>query len=750
MGRARRISVSRLIKDLAATEDGGSAMLAVRLGVSPSTLGRWERGKNRPQPEMESRIRSLAAKRGLTPDDVQLPLFSQGQQPSDKDLRGAFARTFRQIRELLHSVGRLSSRHEALDEVAKLIFSHVMSIDTGGHGITAATVPVGTNSARNLKKFVQQAFHDHLPVCLSHEIAPSDFALRMKDSESTLANGLIEAFTQLANTTSQHSLNDLGSADLMNDAFGQFIVDSFSDEKELGQYLTPPEIVRFMVRLGIHSLLPEHSDALLDPHNGNSPLLILDPSCGVGSFLAESLRVLAARVADAHGRSALPKWTSRTLSRSLVGVDKSERMIRLALTNLALFGAPMANLHLANALDRTGKDGAAMAELEGRAALILTNPPFGAEFHRDGLTQYQIASRWSNGNGSTIDSELLFVERYLDWLAPGGVLVAIVPDSILTNQGMFRRLREGISPSVELLSVISLPHVTFAAAGTNTKTSILHLRKTETRNKNTQVYFGICDHIGFDVVRRGTQRCRVPIDENELPAVLEEATGVASPKIGVAKAAVNDEPRWDATFHAGLPNQVDERLKKRKRTDVTVADVAELVNERLNPSRLGAAEFQYIEISDLDPVSASVRAKPVACDRAPTRARKLVSAGDVLVSTVRPERRAVGVVPEHLDGAVCSTGIAVVRPKAVAPVVLARALQSDFVNVQLLRHNVGIAYPAIDEACLPGLVLPLRSGDLEPLRDVASAVSKAQINLLDAQDRLTKRLDEAFQSWLEG
>ncbi len=58
-----------------------------------------------------------------------------------------------------------------------------------------------------------------------------------------------------------------------------------------------------------------------------------------------------------------------------------------------------------------------------------------------------------------------------------------------------------------------------------------------------------------------------------------------------------------------------------------------------------------------------ITAKSIPCDEAPSRARKLVAAGDVLISTVRPERKAIGVVPADLDGAVCSTGIAVLRPK---------------------------------------------------------------------------------------
>src|SRR5207249_3604972 len=163
--------------------------------------------------------------------------------------------------------------------------------------------------------------------------------------------------------------------------------------------------------------------------------------------------------------------------RVLVGIDKSERMVRLALTNMAMFGFPTARLHLANSLARNGEDGKLTESLVGKVKLILTNPPFGASFQGNDLVKYQLATNWSRRFPGRLDSELLFMERYLDWLAPGGQLVAIVPDSILTNKAVFEELRRGIANDVELCTVVSLPSVTFGVAGTNTKTSILHLRK---------------------------------------------------------------------------------------------------------------------------------------------------------------------------------------------------------------------------------------------------------------------------------
>ena len=117
----------------------------------------------------------------------------------------------------------------------------------------------------------------------------------------------------------------------------------------------------------------------------------------------------------------LHTWMTSVLRNNITGIDKSERMIRLATANLALFGAPTTNLHLANSLLRVGNDGKLCAALDGQAALILTNPPFGARFPSADLHGYQIANGENNRPRQSVTSEILFMERYLEWLAPDGV-----------------------------------------------------------------------------------------------------------------------------------------------------------------------------------------------------------------------------------------------------------------------------------------------------------------------------------------
>lgn len=738
-----------LVRELISVDPRGRTGIAAQLGVSASTVGRWLSGATRPQPSIEGQIRKLAGTLPSSSVQEPLPLYGWHEPKREEYLRSVVAATLRKVRETLHRSGSLSSRHEAVDEISKLLFAHIISLQTGGHGISTRLVKGVKSPAKTLKNFVYKIYSQHLPVSLAYTLKTSDFSLRLKDSENVFADEIISCFDCISNPEFSMEFSGPDGTDVLNDIFGQFLADSFVDEKELGQYLTPTEIVRFMTRLGINSLSRQNFELLCHPKNCSGFGIILDPSCGVSSFLTEILKSLHAEVFKRHGSDGANDWVNEMVRSVLVGIDKSERMIRLSLTNLALFGSPAANLYFANSLARQGQEAEIMTNLEGKVKLILTNPPFGAEFPRTSLTEYKVASEWPHRIPKTLDSEIIFLERYLDWLTPDGTLTAIVPDSILTNRGIYQDLRAGLSPQVELRSVISLPPVTFGAAGTTTKTSVLHLIKRARGVRRDRVYFSICRHVGYEVTTRSSQRKKVSNGLNDLVDILPEASREREPRMGRLVNVSPYIPRWDATYHSGLSNEILDRIENSRKTDVFVRDVAILSTTRVDPRRSDASSvFSYIEIADVDSTTLGITSKTVQCNQAPSRARKLVRTGDLLVSTVRPERKTIGVVPEELDQAVCSTGFAVLRCKGIEPTVLARLLQSDFANEQILRNNIGIAYPAISEECLLGVLLPVLKKDMNLLQENAGKLRDLRSKLAQEEHVFSKSMDKLISSWL--
>ena len=740
-----------LVKYLTESDPNGVNGVASRLNVSPKTVYRWLTGRSTPRPTMVERLEALSMRQKLlaTPSHTETGEFSSLSATTEYRLRTAVEATLREVREALHRSGRLSSRQEALDEIAKLFFSHIMSIDTGGEGIGHHIIKDSMSPAQALQEFVADSFRCFLPSSLSTELGLSDFTLNIRTTEDKFSLEVIDCFADKAPKEDILQARGAGQLDILNEAFGQFLVDSFVDEKELGQYLTPTAVVKTMVDLGMHSLEGEMLESFYSTDANQRNGVILDPSCGVGSFLAQALRVIYANAKNHLTPKDLNQWVTSVLTHNIIGIDKSERMIRLATTNLALFGAPATNLHLANSLIRTGTDGELSESLVGRVSLILTNPPFGAGFSGMDLWGYRIAQTGRIRDARKVDSEILFLERYLDWLAPNGVLVSIVPDSILTNQGLFREIRAAISQVAELLSVVSLPTVTFAAAGTSTKTSILHLRKRDSKTRQ-KTFFAICQNIGYTVATKGAQRRKVPNKDGQLPQILGEATRQLHPELGCWALLEPDIARWDATYHAGLPVKLQEKLEGSKPAGLRLSLVATLSQERVNPKKSGEREFRYVEISDVDTKTCMVGHKMVKCSEAPSRARKVIREGDVLVSTVRPERKTVGVAGKELEGAICSTGFAVLKPQGIEPFTLARLLQSDFANYQILRNNAGIAYPAINEDCLLEILLPVGQDQLNALAPAAIEVDQARSSLRAAQQNLDIRLHEAVHTWLGG
>lgn len=240
-----------------------------------------------------------------------------------------------------------------------------------------------------------------------------------------------------------------------------------------------------------------------------------------------------------------------------------------------------------------------------------------------------------------------------------------------------------------------------------------------------ETFFGEAREVGYDVVTRSGQRRRVRHARTDLPDLLAEFTRKKPCQIGRWGNLPRDAERWDAGFH-GESATAQETIAGGEGDYLLVSDVAELVDERQDPRRRKDAEFDYIEISDVDGRTGLVGHKRLPAAQAPSRARKPVRAGDVLVSTVRPERGTIGVVPPHLDGAICSTGFAVLRCKGVHPVALAWLLKTDTVRRQMVRHNIGIAYPAIAEETCLSLNLPVCRARLEELSEAALALDKAQ------------------------
>lgn len=159
-------------------------------------------------------------------------------------------------------------------------------------------------------------------------------------------------------------------------------------------------------------------------------------------------------------------------------------------------------------------------------------------------------------------------------------------------------------------------------------------------------------------------------------------------------------------------------------------------------------EFQYIDIGAVDRRRTDIHSERLRFDRAPSRARRRVRAGDVLVSTVRTYLRAVAYVPPEMDGEVCSTGFAVLRPtkRVVGSYLYFLATSPQFIE-QVVARSTGVSYPAINARDLARIAVPVP--DLERQKAIAGFLDGECGRIEELRGELRAFAGEARRSFFE-
>ena len=129
-----------------------------------------------------------------------------------------------------------------------------------------------------------------------------------------------------------------------------------------------------------------------------------------------------------------------------------------------------------------------------------------------------------------------------------------------------------------------------------------------------------------------------------------------------------------------------------------------------DPRRESDGSFLYVDISSIDRDLKIITNNPeIIGAEAPSRARKVIRTGDILVSTVRPNLNAVAIVPADLDNQIASTGFCVLRPKPEAidgKYLFYYSLTAGFVETLSVKVR-GAHYPAVSDRDVKEVELPL-------------------------------------------
>ena len=124
--------------------------------------------------------------------------------------------------------------------------------------------------------------------------------------------------------------------------------------------------------------------------------------------------------------------------------------------------------------------------------------------------------------------------------------------------------------------------------------------------------------------------------------------------------------------------------------------VATWNDEALPDSTDAGLEITYVDIGGVDAVRGIIGKETLTFHTAPSRARRIVRHGDVVISTVRTYLRAISSIIEPEANLIVSTGFAVIRPRLIHTSFASYAMRAPYFVDHVVANSVGVSYPAIN------------------------------------------------------
>jgi len=292
-------------------------------------------------------------------------------------------------------------------------------------------------------------------------------------------------------------MSDAVEWDIMGHAYEQYT--SVHLRRERGQFFTNRIVIDLMVAMAE----PNYLDVILDPAGGS------------GGFLTGAMRFVRSQILGTEGSDVSKARQLERHRTNLFMVESTKRLVRVAKTAMILNGDGHSGMTAGDSLGDYGALEKTVIARAGRGApdLILTNPPFagvgdGRVNDAATLSKFRCGQRWSEVGGEYRPTgdllaegappELLFFERCLDWLKPGGTLAIVLPKSFLDTQ-TYRPGRTILFEQAKLLAVINLHKDTFQPhTGVRTCVVLCQKLKPGEKPKDYNVFMAFSRRVGQD------------------------------------------------------------------------------------------------------------------------------------------------------------------------------------------------------------------------------------------------------------
>jgi type I restriction enzyme M protein len=468
----------------------------------------------------------------------------------------------------------------------------------------------------------------------------------------------------------------------LGDAF-EYLLSVMGSQGDAGQFRTPRHVIDFIAKC-------------LDPKKNET---VADPACGTSGFLLSAYKHILSENTDKRLGDKLTPDERKRLSENFTGYDISPDMVRLSLVNMYLHGFTTPKIFEYDTLSSEDR-------WNETFDVILANPPFMTP--KGGIRPHKKFGVQAN------KAEVLFTDYIAEHLNKNGRAGIVVPNGIVaTTQTAYKQLRKLLVED-SLIAVISLPAGCFNPYS-GVKTSILMLDKSLAK-KSDQVLFIKINNDGFDL---GAQRRE--IDKNDLPLALEA--------FNQFKKHISEGKTFDTTGCEDLCHLV-EKEKILSNKDIVLS------GERYIEGKVAQTEFEIVKLSSVTKINAAASdplklfkeedfiyidiesvengtgkisySKLLSPKSAPSRARRIIRNGDVIVSTVRPNLKAFAYLENLPKNCLASTGFAVISESdRILGKYLIQVLRQEIAVHQMVAMSGKGQYPSITANDLGEIEIPL-------------------------------------------
>jgi len=500
-----------------------------------------------------------------------------------------------------------------------------------------------------------------------------------------------------------------------------------------GQFFTPDPVIDFCVEI----IQPKPYET------------IIDPACGTGGFLFSSLGFIRKNFRNENLKDYVEN--------NIFGIEINRKISQIAKIKFLMEVNADPNILYANALEDMGDlefSGTQKGSMENYCDIVLTNPPFGTQgkiVQKNLLSAYDLGYKWNKCGESHIKShqllngqvpEILFIERCLKLLKPGGRAGIVLPNGHFENASL-EYLRRYIKEKAHITGIVLLPQETFVPYGTGVKASLLFLQKKNGQaTHNKQVFFSRIDNLGYVGNKNGTTIYKKDkhgniiikngerlIDEDFTESINDYNNFLQARPIKSEKSFLIPSPQLNGRFDYNYYSPANRRLISdlKSLNAVRLAEVADIVRTKGHPFKQDMT-VEYIELSDVYTKSFEIiNATTLLPSELPSRASYELKTGDIITAvagnSIGTRKHATAYVTHEFDKAICTNGFRVLRNFKVNQFYLLYYLQSDLFLKQVFMYRTGAAIPALSDNDFSNILIYLPSE--KEIKDIGLNVKKS-------------------------